>query len=135
MSTETVDGGQTRLGERVTTNVKMLMAVRGFEHQKALAAALKWDESKLTRSLRNKRWQLEDLSDIAAALAVDVADLLRDPSTLLPANRSNGDVAGSVTPQYVPRNVQILGKNRRSGPRTTICADRKDISSKPARQS
>lgn len=34
----------------------------------------------------------------------------------------------AVTPQYVPRNVQILGKNRRSGPRTTICADRKDIS-------
>ena len=99
MSTETVDGGQARLGERVTTNVKMLMAVRGFEHQKALAAALNWDESKLTRSLRNKRWQLEDLSDIAATLGVDVADLLRDPSALLPATRSNSDAAGSVTPQ------------------------------------
>ena len=44
-------------------------------------------------------------------------------------------VERALSPQYVPRNVQILGKNRRSGPRTTICADRKDISSKPARQS
>lgn len=34
---------------------------------------------------------------------------------------------GSVTPQYVPRNVRILGKNGTSGPRTSIRVNHRNI--------
>ena len=75
---------QTALQDVVTTNVKVLMAVKRIEAQKDLAAKLGWVESKLTKSLRGTRkWSLEDLPELAEAFGVQPADLIGDVTHLV----------------------------------------------------
>lgn len=75
---------QTALQDVVTTNVKVLMAVRRIEAQKDLAAMLGWVESKLTKSLRGTRkWSLDDLPELANAFGVQPADLIGDVNNLV----------------------------------------------------
>ena len=75
---------QTALQDVVTTNVKVLMAVRRIEAQKDLAAKLGWVESKLTKSLRGTRkWSLEDLPELARVFGVQPADLIGDVTELV----------------------------------------------------
>jgi len=75
---------QTALQDVVTTNVKVLMAVRRIEAQKDLAAKLGWVESKLTKSLRGTRkWSLDDLPELAEAFGVRPADLIGDVNHLV----------------------------------------------------
>jgi hypothetical protein len=75
---------QTGLQSVVTTNVKVLMAVKRIEAQKDLAAELGWVESKLTKSLRGtRRWSLDDLPELADVFGVQPADLLGDVNHLV----------------------------------------------------
>ncbi|QOV97645.1 helix-turn-helix domain-containing protein [Rhodococcus pyridinivorans] len=84
--------------QRITANVKALMHYRGYERHKDLGARLGWSESKVSRAFNEDKWPLDELDDLAAALRVSAADLLRDPDTYLPGGGDAGRVlAPSVT--------------------------------------
>lgn len=105
---------------RITANVRALMHARGYERAKDLGAALNWNESKISRALKGNRWPLDELDAVARALRVSASDLLRDPSDYLPVAAGSGRDVGTLNSYSVPRNVQVLGKNRTSKPRTPI---------------
>jgi len=96
---------QTALQDVVTTNVKVLMAVRRIEAQKDLAAKLGWVESKLTKSLRGtRRWSLEDLPELANVFGVQPADLIGDVNNLVSVAYPTGtDPRSRTTPRYFGR--------------------------------
>ena len=80
----------TQLQAVVTRNIRVLMAVRGIETQKDLAAQLGWIETKLTKSLRgDRKWSLEDLPVLAEVLGVESADLIRDLGKLVTGSHSH----------------------------------------------
>lgn len=77
----------TELQERITRNVRILMAVQAINDQKSLAARLKWGADKLTRSLRGeRRWAVADLQELADVFGVLPGDMLADAQTLVTAS-------------------------------------------------
>jgi hypothetical protein len=106
---------QTALQDVVTTNVKVLMAVRRIEAQKDLAAQLGWVESKLTKSLRGTRkWSLDDLPELARVFGVTPADLIGDVTRLVNVARPlmTGTEGGVIT--------GVSGRCPRTNPRVVI---------------
>jgi hypothetical protein len=112
----------THLQAVVSRNIRVLMAVRGIETQKDLAAQLGWFETKLTKSLRgDRKWSLEDLSALATAFGVQPADLIDDVSRVVnvaaPARTGTDSVTGGVTRRYAAGNgARILQFPQRTGP-------------------
>ncbi|MFC9765688.1 helix-turn-helix domain-containing protein [Rhodococcus jostii] len=70
--------------DRITANVRTLMHARGYARNKDLGARLGWSEAKISRAITSGRWQMDELDELAAALRVQAADLLRDPASYLP---------------------------------------------------
>lgn len=137
----------THLQAVVTRNIRVLMAVRGIETQKDLAAQLGWFETKLTKSLRgDRKWSLEDLPELAHVLGVQPSDMLSDVSHLVnvvaPARTGTDSVTGGVTRRYAAGNgARILQFPQRTGPqrryraRKTGPGQRIGATSKAARSS
>jgi hypothetical protein len=97
------------LQERVTRNVRILMAIRGIEDQKTLAAQLKWGADRVSTSFSGRRrWALNDLEELASVFGVTPADLLVDATSLVnvagPAMTGTDAVTGRVTGRYPTSN-------------------------------
>ncbi|WP_172803280.1 helix-turn-helix domain-containing protein [Alloactinosynnema sp. L-07] len=93
----------------ITRNVRVLMAMRGITTKRALAELLGKPENHLSRQLNDqRRWQLEDLADIAAAFEVTPDSLLGDVTYLVgaagPVSVGTGRGSNSVTDQYASPN-------------------------------
>lgn len=105
---------QTALQDVVTTNVKVLMAVKRIEAQKDLAAQLGWVESKLTKSLRGTRkWSLDDLPELADVFGVQPSDLIGDVTKLVTAAHphrtgTDGTVSTAVNGCYPRINPRVV---------------------------
>lgn len=105
----------TELQERITRNVRILMAVQAINDQKTLAARLKWGADKLTRSLRGeRRWAVGDLQELADVFGIRPGDMLGDPAELVnvttPARTGTDHtysprVTTRVTSEYEPGNT------------------------------
>lgn len=103
------------LQERVTRNVKVLMALRGISDQKTLAARLGWGADRVSTSFSGRRrWALDDLVELAAVFDLRPGDLLSDPAELVnvqvPARTGTDSayarrVTTGVTSEYVPGNT------------------------------
>jgi hypothetical protein len=96
---------ETGLQGVVSRNVRVLMAVRGIETQKELAAKVGWIETKLTKSFRgDRKWSLEDLPVLADALGVTPGELLGEVGGLIgalsPARTGTDVVSDRVTWKY-----------------------------------
>lgn len=97
------------LQERVTRNVRILMAVKGIEDQKTLAAHLKWGADRVSTSFSGRRrWALNDLEELAAVFGVAPSDMLADATSLVnvagPAMTGTDAVTRSVTGRYRTSN-------------------------------
>lgn len=97
------------LQERVTRNVRILMAIKGIEDQKTLAAQLKWGADRVSTSFSGRRrWALNDLEELAAVFGVTPADMLADATSLVhvagPAMTGTEPVTGRVTGRYPVSN-------------------------------
>jgi hypothetical protein len=105
----------TELQERITRNVRILMAVQAITDQKTLAARLKWGADKLTRSLRGeRRWAVADLQELADVFGVRPGDMLADAATLVTATvPSRTGTEGSVS-------AGVSGRCPRTNPRIVI---------------
>jgi hypothetical protein len=83
------------------------MAVHRIDQQKDLAALLNWDATKLTKSLRgDRKWALDDLEELAAALHTTPSALLGDTAELV----------GAVTPLRASGEVRTEGTTNRYSP-------------------
>jgi hypothetical protein len=97
------------LQERVPRNVRILMAIRGIEDQKTLAAHLKWGADRVSTSFSGRRrWALNDLEELAAVFRVTPADMLADATSLVnvagPAMTGTDAVTRGVTGRYPTSN-------------------------------
>lgn len=130
----------TKLQERITRNVRILMAVQAITDQKTLAARLKWGADKLTRTLRGeRRWAVADLQELADVFGVDPGDMLADAATLVTATvpsrtGTEGGVSAGVSercPRTNPRVVipfpQIRGTRRGYRSRRTLAAIKRGV--------
>lgn len=96
---------ETGLQGVVSRNIRVLMAVRGIETQKDLAASIGWIETKLTKSFRgDRKWSLEDLPGLADALGVTPSELIGEVSGLIgavgPTRTGTDGVTHRVTQEY-----------------------------------
>jgi hypothetical protein len=113
---------KTDLQERVTRNVKVLMALRGISDQKTLAAKLGWGADRVSTSFSGRRrWALDDLNELAAVFDLRPGDLLNDPAELVnvtaPARTGTDSVTGVNTRRYTGGNgARILQFPQRTGP-------------------
>ena len=77
--------------QRVTQNVRVLMAVRRIMHQQQLAELIGWKQYDVSRRFSGRaKWQLEDLPKVAAALGVQPADLLKEVTEVVGAAAATG---------------------------------------------
>lgn len=103
------------LQERVTRNVRILMAVQAINDQKTLAARLRWGADKLTRTLRGeRRWAVADLQELADVFGVSPGDMLADATDLV----SISVPARTGTEGVVSRGVS--GRCPRTNPRVVV---------------
>lgn len=96
---------KTDLQERVTRNVKVLMALRGISDQKTLAARLGWGADKVSTSFSGRRkWAIVDLQELADVFGVTAGDMLDDASSLVsvvnPAATGTDAPVRRTTPRY-----------------------------------
>jgi Cro/C1-type helix-turn-helix DNA-binding protein len=95
----------TDLQERVTLNVKVLMAIQGIGDQKTLAARLGWGADRVSTSLSGRRrWALSDLQELADVFGVTPGDMLSDATSLVgavnPVAIGTTDPRRRTTPRY-----------------------------------
>ena len=93
------------LQERVTRNVRILMALRGISDQKTLAARLGWGADKVSTSFSGRRrWSLDDLQELADVFGLQPSDVVAEPSELVnvtaPARTGTDGVTSGVTGRY-----------------------------------
>jgi hypothetical protein len=75
---------KTDLQERVTRNVRILMALRGIGDQKTLAARLGWGADKVSTSFSGRRkWAIGDLQELADVFGISPGDMLDDATSLV----------------------------------------------------
>lgn len=96
---------KTDLQERVTLNVKVLMAIQGIGDQKTLAARLGWGADRVSTSLSGRRrWALSDLQELADVFGVTPGDMLSDATHLVgvvnPAATGTNDPRSRTITQY-----------------------------------
>lgn len=104
---------KTDLQERVTRNVKVLMALRGISDQKTLAAKLGWGADRVSTSFSGRRrWALDDLDELAAIFGLTPGDLLRDPAELVQVPSRTGTEGGV--------SAGVSGRCPRTNPRVVI---------------
>lgn len=134
----------TELQERVTRNVRILMAVQAINDQKTLAARLNWGADKLTRTLRGeRRWAVADLQELADVFGLTPGDMLSDAHTLVassvPARTGTDHTYGSrvtarVTSEYVPgNNADVIQFPQVREPRTGYYSKRTIKARRPSR--
>lgn len=95
---------KTDLQERVTRNVRILMALRGISDQKTLASRLGWGADKVSTSFSGRRkWAIVDLQELADVFGVTAGDMLDDATSLVsvvnPA-ATGTDPRSRTTPRY-----------------------------------
>lgn len=106
---------KTDLQERVTLNVKVLMAIQGIGDQKTLAARLGWGADRVSTSLSGRRrWALSDLQELADVFGVSPGDMLADATDLV----SISVPARTGTEGVVSRGVS--GRCPRTNPRVVV---------------
>lgn len=104
----------TELQERVTRNVRILMAVQAINDQKTLAARLNWGADKLTRTLRGeRRWAVADLQELADVFGVNPGDMLADAATLVTTTvpsrtGTEGSVSAGVSGRCPRTNSRMI---------------------------
>lgn len=96
---------KTDLQERVTRNVRILMALRGISDQKTLAARLGWGADKVSTSFSGRRkWAIVDLQELADVFGVSPGDMLDDATSLVsvinPAATGTDDHRSRTITQY-----------------------------------
>jgi transcriptional regulator with XRE-family HTH domain len=85
----------------VSRTVWVIAQLRGYDTRQALADAMGWDRSRLSRTLSgNRQWTVEDLDTAANALGVETGDLFRPLSELVGAVSDEGITAALTT--WVP---------------------------------
>lgn len=103
---------KTDLQERVTRNVKVLMALRGIGDQKTLAAKLGWGADRVSTSFSGRRrWALDDLDELAAVFGLTPGDLLRDPAELVQVpsrTGTEGGVSAGVSGRCPGTNARMI---------------------------
>lgn len=98
------------LQERVTRNVRILMALRGISDQKTLAARLGWGADKVSTSFSGRRrWSLDDLQELADVFGLQPGDVVAEPTQLVnitsPTGTEGATVTRAVTPEYARSNA------------------------------
>jgi transcriptional regulator with XRE-family HTH domain len=99
--------------ERVTTSVRVEMALRR-EHQSDLARALGLTQTSVSARLNGRtRWSVDDLDKLAEHFGVTVADLVNPPRAYLRGTGTSGEsvtqgnrrgrIGGSVLTLPLPR--------------------------------
>lgn len=84
------------LQETIRRNVRVLMAIRGIDTVRALATLLGDNENHLSNRLTGRRkWQLDDIANLAHVFGVEPGLILGDTATLAGAIAPTG--TGSVT--------------------------------------
>ncbi len=92
------------LQERVTRNVKVLMALRGISDQKTLAIRLGWGADRVSTSFSGRRrWALDDLVELAAVFDLKPGDLLSEPAELVNITSPTGTDVATVTRTFTGR--------------------------------
>lgn len=92
------------LQERVTRNVRILMALRGISDQKTLAARLGWGADKVSTSFSGRRrWSLDDLQELADVFGIQPSDVVAEPTQLVNITSPTGTDTATVTQTFTGR--------------------------------
>lgn len=95
----------TAVQERMTENIRVLLAMTGMRSQAELARRLEWEPAKVTRLLKGSQdWTLSDIVVVADAFGLEDPFLLARPLAevvgAVPPHGTTGSVSRTVNDHY-----------------------------------